>query len=85
MRHCVKYITNCISFVDESIQIHFENLFTMPCSDTSHVVKMLYINTSIKAQATDHLSGAQLLVTSFFLCQDVKIKVLWSMNTTKEG
>lgn len=37
----------------------------MPSADTSHVVKILYVSTPVKIQATEFLSGAHLPVTNF--------------------
>lgn len=43
----------------------------MPSADISNVVKILYVNTSVKTQATEFLSGAHLPVTNFLLgCQN---------------
>lgn len=35
-------------FADESVSGHLENLSSVLCVDTSHVVKILYVNTSRK-------------------------------------
>ena len=37
----------------------------IPSADTSHVIKILYVNTPVKIQATEFLSRVHLPVTNF--------------------
>lgn len=65
--------------------VHFKDLFTMPSADISHVGKDApYVQHSCKN------SGNRVPVTeptcqSQIFCQDVKIEVLHSIDTTRKG
>lgn len=54
----------------------------MLCIDTSHVVKILYVNTSRKTW--EQIACLEHNCQSQFFCQGVKMKVFHSMSTTKE-